>query len=287
MAFAKFGSVSESSRLRTVAKSLKCLFRHVSTSLGTPSPLGKADELFEYTSGRWMLVIHCHRIESELRADRFSYNEPLRKRERYLKFDISALCRAVASSERFTDVISLEKFAEGGFNRIFEATCRDGRQVLARLPYPSTVPKHYTVASEVATMEYLRSNQIPVPRVYGWSSTMSNDVGAEYIIMEKLEGKTLGDLWFSLSFKERYKVVEQIVQLERKLFSLQIPASGSIYFPNDLTEEERSLSAPFQSHGHEYCIGPLTHYSWWHRGRSSIECDRGPCKLCAIDNIHI
>jgi hypothetical protein len=50
--------------------------------------------------------------------------------------------------------------------------------------------------------------------VYGWSSTVSNAVGAEYIIMEKFEGTTLGDIWFLLSFKERYKVIEQIVKLE-------------------------------------------------------------------------
>src|SRR5882757_9010875 len=100
------------------------------------------------------------------------------------------------SSDGCTDVISLGKFAEGGFNRIFQANCKNGRQVLARLPYPSTVPRHYTIASEMAAMEYLRLNQIPVPRVYGWSSTVSNAVGAEYIIMEKLEGTTLGDIWF-------------------------------------------------------------------------------------------
>ena len=80
-------------------------------------------------------------------------------------------------------------------------------------------------------MEYLRLNQIPVPRVYGWSSTTSNNVGAEYIIMEKLDGMTVGDIWFALSFKERYKIVEQIVQLEKKLFSLQLPANGEHLLP--------------------------------------------------------
>lgn len=223
--------------------------------------------------------------DTEPSADCHSYNEPLRRRERDLKFEVGALRRAIASSDSCADVISLEKFAEGGFNRILQATCRNGRRALARLPYPSTVPRHYTVASEVATMEYLRLNQIPVPRVYGWSSTASNAVGAEYIIMEKLEGTTLGDVWLSLSFKERHKVVEQIVLLERRLFSLQLPASGSIYFPNDLARHERSQSVPFQSQGHEFCIGPMAHYSWWHKGRDSLECDRGPCKSYAANHI--
>lgn len=136
-------------------------------------------------------------------------------------------------------------------------------------------------------MEYLRLNQIPVPRVYGWSSTMSNAVGAEYIIMEKLDGMTLGDVWDTLGYKERYKVIEQIVRLEQKLFSLQLPASGSIYFPHDLSEHEQSQSVPFHVQGREFCIGPMAHYSWWHADRSSFECDRGPCKLYAAYDIHV
>jgi hypothetical protein len=90
--------------------------------------------------------------------------------------------------------------------------------------------------------------------VFRWPSTTSNTVGAEYIIMEKLDGMTVGDIWFALSFKERYKVVEQIVQLEKKLFSLQLPANGSIYFPHDLSEHERSQSFLLSVQGHEFCI---------------------------------
>ena len=106
-------------------------------------------------------------------------------------------------------------------------------------------------------MEYLRLNQIRVPRVYGWSSTTSNTVGAEYIIMEKLDGITVGDVWYTLSFKERYKVVEQIVQLEKRLLLLQLPANGSIYFPHDLGEHERSQSFLLSVQGHEFCIGDI------------------------------
>ncbi|RMZ83596.1 hypothetical protein DV738_g948, partial [Chaetothyriales sp. CBS 135597] len=125
-------------------------------------------------------------------------------------------------------------------------------------------------------MEYLRLNGIPVPKVYGWSSTVSNPVGAEYIILEKLEGTTLGEVWFSLGFDDRYKVIEQLVKLERKLFSLELPASGSIYLPNDLSEDERERSVRFRTHGVEFCMGPMAHYSWWHKGRDLLDCDRGP-----------
>ncbi|KAJ9617964.1 hypothetical protein H2204_013256 [Knufia peltigerae] len=119
MALAKLRLASGTSRLHTTAGAVKRWLRRASTSPdATASQGGKVDAMFEYTSGRWI------------------YNEPLRRRERDLKFDVGALRRAIASSDSCADVISLEKFAEGGFNRILQATCRNGRRALARLPLP-------------------------------------------------------------------------------------------------------------------------------------------------------
>ncbi|KAJ9314128.1 hypothetical protein DTO271D3_5605 [Paecilomyces variotii] len=119
----------------------------------------------------------------------------LRLSERDLKFDVVALKKAiaVACGDISSDIAIFSKLSEGGFNRVFQATFKDGRCVIARLPYPSTVPEHYTVASEVATLDYLRLHGIRTPEVYGWCSTKTNPVGSEYIIMEKLGSTPLGD----------------------------------------------------------------------------------------------
>jgi hypothetical protein len=95
-----------------------------------------------------------------------SYNEHLRLSERRLYFNINELCRVVAKSVGLssTDIILFTKIAEGGSYRIFEVTFRDGFKVIARLPYPSTIPRRYGVASEVATMEFLRLYGVPFPR---------------------------------------------------------------------------------------------------------------------------
>ena len=204
-----------------------------------------------------------------------------------MKFDIAALTHAAAAaatSLQSADTGPLIKFAEGGFNRIFQTTCAsDGKQVLIKLPFPFVRPKEYTVASEVATLEYLRLNDIPVPRVHGYSSSrVLNTVGTEYIVLEKIEGIPLGDRWFSLTVKERYKVIEQIVHLEQKLFALQLPAHGSIYFPEDLDENDRLRAVPFHVGGRKFCIGPMAHYIWWEKERTSMDCDRGPCKLIML-----
>ncbi|KAF2500404.1 kinase-like protein [Lophium mytilinum] len=229
---------------------------------GSPILAAGDESMYAYTSGRWI------------------YNEPLRMKERYLKFNIPALKSVMASSigQSASNVTSFIKLAEGGFNRVFEATLSDGHRVLARLPYPSTVPNHYGTASEVATMEFLRLHNIPVPRVYGWSSTADNAVGAEYIVMEKIDGDSLAEIWPTLDLKQQGQIIKQVVHLEKNLFSIQLPASGSIYFPDDLSSEEKAKAVALPGHGDKaFCMGPMAHYSWWDDQRSSLALlDRGP-----------
>lgn len=180
---------------------------------------------------------------------------------------------ATAVGRTPSDVASFGKLAEGGFNRVFEAVFNDGKRVLARLPYPSTMPKHYAVASEVATMDFLRLQGIRTPKVHAWSSTQNNGVGSEYIIMWRLDGQPLGATWYSLTSKQQHKVIKQIVELETRLMSLDFPACGSIYYQKDLHSERKT---PLSGQK-EFCIGPIAHYSWWHGERSRLDLDRGPC----------
>ncbi|BDD57602.1 hypothetical protein MAP00_002953 [Monascus purpureus] len=216
------------------------------------------DELFWYTSGRWI------------------YNEHLRLSERQLEFNVSALKSIIASSSgrATSDIVDFSKLSEGGFNRVFQARFKDGQCVIARLPYPSTTPEHYAVASEVATLDYLQLHGICTPKVYAWCSTKTNPVGSEYIVMEKLGGTPLGDIWYSMTPREQHSMMKKIVHWEAQLMSLSFPAYGSIYYCKDLTSEKK-ISLPGQK-DFEFCIGPISHYSWWHDGRNMLNVDRGP-----------
>jgi hypothetical protein len=101
--------------------------------------------------------------------------------QRRLVFDVEGLCRLAAQSvgRGPADVVNLSRLAEGGFNRTFLITFRDDFQMVARIPYPATVPKHYAVASEVATVDFLRSSGLPVPQVYGYPPESDNAAGTE------------------------------------------------------------------------------------------------------------
>jgi hypothetical protein len=154
------------------------------------------------------------------------------------------------------------------------------RFVIVRLPYPSTVPKHYTLASEVATLDFLRLHGIRTPEVYAWSSTEANPVGTEYIIMEKMDGTPLGETWYSMTPKEQHKIMNQIVEWEKQLMSLEFPACGSIYYQKYLPFE-KTVPLPDQSDA-KFCIGPIAHCSWWHDERSLLTINRGPCTCIKI-----
>lgn len=209
-----------------------------------------------------------------------SYNESLRLSERYVAFDVPQLKRVAAASigRSESDISSFRKLAEGGFNRTFEIVMQDGVQLVARIPYPITEPKHFAIASEVATMDFFRLQGIPVPRVLAYSANDENPVGAEYIIMEKVLGNELGNLWYSMTEAQRLKAVFQIVKLESLLFSIDVPASGSIYYEHDLPHGVNYKEIPLAGGAGKFCIGPDAHYKWWHNKRSSLPIKRGPCK---------
>ncbi|KAF2228220.1 phosphotransferase family protein [Elsinoe ampelina] len=222
------------------------------------------ENLFGYTSGRWI------------------FNEHIRLKERRIEFDVEALKIAITTSvdRPLSELKSLSKLAEGGFNRVFEARFADGLKVLARLPYSLTVPKHYSTASEVATLGFLRSLSFPVPRVFGYCATDKNPVGSEYILEEKIEGTHLGGVWYIIDNKARKKINRQIVDLEERLLRTRLPASGSLYYARDLSEGDRRIpvsnSAGENSTSDQLVVGPIAGYGWHYRLRGNLKAHLGP-----------
>ncbi|EFE44026.1 hypothetical protein TRV_01206 [Trichophyton verrucosum HKI 0517] len=219
-------------------------------------------DLFSYTSGR------------------FLYNESARLRERYVEFDVTALKEAV-TKHTGAKVTNLAKLGEGGFNRVLNATLENGLQLVVKIPYPLSVPRKYATASEVATLTFLRSKGIPVPKVYGWSATDENAVGAEYVIMELASGIGLDTRWFSMTKKQQQTVALGIVGIEKTLFDIPFGSIGSLYFKEDLPLElQHNLYLPGASDPdgdcNTFCIGPIADYMFWYGKRSELKLDRGP-----------
>lgn len=134
-------------------------------------------------------------------SGRFLYDEDVHLKERYKKFSVQALKEAATKAISASSCTSMTKLTEGHYNRIFLLTMDTGKQVIARIPYPCAGPAHYTTASEVATMHYLRTRlKMPVPQVFAYSSDPLNPVGSEYIIMEKVDGEDFISRWIDLKY---------------------------------------------------------------------------------------
>ncbi|CAI7574294.1 unnamed protein product [Penicillium crustosum] len=135
------------------------------------------------------------------------FNGELLRAKRHIKFDVDSLAGAACESvgRHLNDLASITKLAEGGFKRILQVTFNDGYAVLARLPYKTTVPSHYAVASEAATLALLHVYRVLVPKVFPYSPDQTNAVGTEYMLLERLEGTPLSDQWFSMDIKTQVK----------------------------------------------------------------------------------
>ncbi|KAE8152193.1 kinase-like domain-containing protein [Aspergillus avenaceus] len=223
---------------------------------------------------------------------RWLADEPHKLAVRYRKFNLQALLDASvkASGNDDNKCVKLLKCVEGQFNKAFVLTMNSGDEIVARLPNPNAGPAFYTVASEVATRHLLRDClDIPIPRVYAWSSEASNPVGAEYILEEKATGQPLGKLWDTLSISGRLAIVDQIVALERKLASISFPKHGCLYYESDLNSRsanyERLDTLGGTTSISSLCrkgkltnlaIGPSTNPRLWEGKRVSMDLERGP-----------
>jgi hypothetical protein len=185
-------------------------------------------------------------------------------------------------NKHIDSVSTFTKIAEGGSYRVFEAVFDDNITVIARLPYPCTLPRSFGIASEVATMQFLRLHNVPVPQIYAWSSSAENAVGSPYIIMAKVEGRELQHTWYDMSVSERMSVVEQIVKIEQRLFQIQLPANGSIYHKTFLDSQEGIDQVPIttvDASENAFSVGPSSEYLWWYRRRNEMAVNRGPCQF--------
>jgi hypothetical protein len=246
----------------------------------------KSDDLFRYTSGRWLV------------------DEKAQQQLRYVKFDLDRLCRLAAAY--FSDTTKCVRVVklEGNFNKALLLTMDDGNEAIAKIPCPNAGPPSLTTASEVATLKFcmycvltlmtlayslyfpfpVRSmTPIRVPKVFAWSSDAANPVGAEFIVMEKIGGVALSEAWETMNTLEGYKIIDQVVQIEKELANMTFPVYGSLFLRDSLPATFRQYPLPPKLDPEGlFCIGPSCKRTWWHGNSVDISQpvskDEGPCE---------
>ncbi|RDW83787.1 aminoglycoside phosphotransferase family protein [Aspergillus mulundensis] len=232
---------------------------------------GDLDALQRFTSGRWL------------------WREQEQFACRYVQFELQPLLDIAASAVGAQYCARVLKLAEGQYNKVFVLTMDNGREIIAKLPNPNAGRPHFTTSSEVATMDFLRNVlDLPVPKVYAWSSRAENPVGAEYILMEKQHGVMLSEVWGALKGKHRAQLVLQVVDFENILAATKFPGYGSLYYKEDLPSSADMLSSSLyvDNTGKEvqstnFAIGPTNHRAFFDFGKGSLDIDRGPWSSAA------
>lgn len=124
---------------------------------------------------------------------------------------------------------------------------------------------------------------IPVPKVIGWSSDSKskNRIGAPYILMERLRGRQLNEVWEGMSESQRYGLVQSLIGIERRLLSARLPAHGSIFYKEDCPTGW-DITVPKATKGSKFVIGPTTEISFWEDQKADLKLDRGPCRCLLL-----
>ncbi|KAF2461687.1 phosphotransferase enzyme family protein, partial [Lineolata rhizophorae] len=174
--------------------------------------------------------------------------------------------------------VEVQKLPEGNFSKVFLITLDDGREVIAKLPNPNAGPAQFTTASEVATMDFVRNVlKVPAPKVFAWSSSADNAVGAEYILMERSKGVELSKVWDEISWEQRLEIVRVLVGYEKAFASTRLPSYGSLYYAEDLPSSSScQVVLEGAPDGKAFAIGPTTNRAFFDDGRDVVEVNRGP-----------
>ncbi|GFF89456.1 hypothetical protein IFM47457_09794 [Aspergillus lentulus] len=174
---------------------------------------------------------------------------------RNAKFNVEALCRQ-ASALRQGIVCTCDmnqRPAMGSFNWAIFVSFEDGIQWVLRSPHNLAASSELSLkllASEAATLRYLRlKSDIPVPEVYGYSSTHDNDIGIPYILMSKAPGRPLSDTWKlaasnhpELAEHKKVKVLSQLGAITQKLLHVRLDRIGSLFEEGGAFEVKECLA---------------------------------------------
>ena len=126
--------------------------------------------------------------------------------------------------------IEVQFFAQGGFNKLYSISFPGhGTSYLFRVALP-LVP-YYRIESEAATLSYLKENtSIPVSRVIAWDSSVATDLGFEWILLEKIEGVALYEVWRGMPWDSKVRLVAALAPLLGQLRDHKFDEIGSLYF---------------------------------------------------------
>lgn len=177
-------------------------------------------------------------------------------------------------------------FAQGDFHRLYcISSPLTSVQYIMRVALP--VDPFFKTESEVATMHYIqRYLTLPIPAVVAYSSSTSNELGFEWILMEKINGVTVQSVWDDMSFDDKSRLTIEFAGHLQQLCRWRFPSLGSIYFSDVWSQvgykplsfqspDADGIEGEFGVNG-DYVIGTMVSTRFFSEKRLLLRSDRGP-----------
>lgn len=121
----------------------------------------------------------------------------------------------------------IEKLRRGAFHEVRVLHFEDGWSCIAR--FTRDVEALQKTQSELATMEYVRKHtKIPVPEVFYINHNRNHVVGAAFVLMERMEGELLRNIYWKLSSEHKFSIIGQIANVVGQLSDLHFDKIGSL-----------------------------------------------------------
>jgi len=123
--------------------------------------------------------------------------------------------------------VDITSMRPGGFHEIRVLHFEDGWSCIARFTIEYEVLQK--TESELATIEYVRKNTtIPVPEIYFINHNENHVVGSAFVLMERMDGEQLCNVWSDLSLKHKLDVIEQLANVTGQLADQKFDKIGVI-----------------------------------------------------------
>lgn len=102
------------------------------------------------------------------------------------------------------------------------------------------------------------------------------------MLIERIRGRQLSDVWPTMSEAQRFGLVKSVVQIETKMVNAKLSKYGSLYYRNDyperLSPEESTVLCGSETEDvSRFVIGQVAERSFWVDEKGGVEIDRGPC----------
>ncbi|KAI0840737.1 hypothetical protein F5Y06DRAFT_294000 [Hypoxylon sp. FL0890] len=126
------------------------------------------------------------------------------------------------------DTLRVCFLASGSFNAVFSVSMMiaDGEPVEYVLRIPELKS---TVIRTVAILEYVtKFTDLNVPEVIAWDATKNNPLRHSYIILSRIPGKCLQDVWEDLSHDQKLILAKELARLYLQFESATNPVAGAI-----------------------------------------------------------